>query len=173
MDKRLEFADKISLERIDKLHPIIRNEVKELYLTINYNLPKGVRLRIAQGLRTIKEQNDLYAIGRTVKGKIVTQSKGGKSYHNYGLAVDIVLLYDKDGNGSFETASWNENKYWMQVINAFKKAGYAWGGDFRSFKDSPHLEKTFGLSTSVAMARMKAGDVIYDNNITYININKL
>ncbi|WP_164108259.1 MULTISPECIES: M15 family metallopeptidase [Sphingobacterium] len=172
MDKRLEFADKISLERIDKLHPIIRNEVKELYLTINFALPKGVRLRISQGLRSISEQDALYAQGRTTKGKIVTNAKGGSSWHNYGLAFDFVLLYDKDLNGTFETASWDENKYWMQVVNEFKKHGYAWGGDWR-FKDSPHFEKAFGLSTATAMSRMKAGDVLYDNNTTYININKI
>ncbi|WP_313511652.1 M15 family metallopeptidase [Sphingobacterium sp.] len=173
MDKRIEFADKISLERIEKLHPILRNQVREAYLDINMGLPKGVRLRISQGLRTISEQNALYAQGRTTKGKIVTQSVGGRSWHNYGLAWDIVLLYDKDNNGTLETASWDENKYWMQVVNAFKAKGYSWGGDFRSFKDSPHFEKNFGLSTSTALSRMKAGDVITDSGITYINIIKI
>jgi len=172
MDKRLNFADSISLERINKLHPILRNEVKELYLDVNYNLPKGVRLRISQGLRTISEQNDLYAIGRTVKGKIVTNAKGGQSWHNYGLAFDFVLLYDRDNNGTFESAKWDENKYWMQVVKEFKKAGFAWGGDWR-FKDSPHFEKTFGVTNQQALSRMKSGDVIYDNKTTYININKI
>lgn len=173
MDKRLNFADKVSLERINKLHPILRNEVKDLYLTINYNLPKGIRLRISQGLRTISEQDALYAQGRTTKGKIVTNAKGGQSWHNYGLAFDFVLLYDKDLNGTFETASWDENKYWMEVVNHFKKHGYKWGGDFRTIKDSPHFEKTFGVTIQQALSRMKSGDVIYDNKTTYININKI
>lgn len=173
MDKRLEFADKISLERIEKLHPAIRKEVKEAYLDINMSLPTGIRLRISQGLRTISEQDALYAQGRTTKGKIVTSAPAGKSYHNYGLAFDIVILYDKDNNGSLETASWDENTYWMQVVKAFKAKGFAWGGDFRSFKDSPHFEKNFGLSTSQALSRMQSGDVITDNNVTYININKI
>lgn len=71
-----------------------------------------------------------------------------------------------------ETASWDENKYWMEVVNFFKSRGWAWGGDWR-FKDSPHFQKTFGLSIATAKARMKAGDVIVDNGVTYININKI
>lgn len=171
-DKRLQYADKISIERIEKLHPAIRNKVKDTYLNTNMKLPNGIRLRISQGLRTVAEQDALYAQGRTTKGKIVTQAKGGTSWHNWGLAVDIVILYDLDGNGSFETASWDENKHWMMVVSEFKKAGFAWGGDFRTFKDSPHFEMTFGLSTSIALSRFKAGDVIVDSGMKYININK-
>ena len=60
----------------------------------------------------------------------------------------------------------------MQVVNHFKKNGFAWGGDWR-FKDSPHFEKTFGVTIQQALSRMKSGDVIYDNKTTYININKI
>jgi len=171
-DYRLKYADKISIERIEKLHPSIRNKVKETYLNTNMKLPNGIRLRISQGLRTVAEQDALYAQGRTTKGKIVTQAKGGSSWHNWGLAVDIVILYDLDGNGSFETASWDENKHWNFIVSEFKKAGFAWGGDFKSFKDSPHFEMVFGLSTSIALSRLKAGDVITDAGMKYININK-
>ena len=171
-DKRLIYADKISIERIEKLHPAIRNKVKETYLNANMKLPNGIRLRISQGVRTIEEQDALYAQGRTTKGKIVTNAKGNTSWHNWGLAVDIVILYDLDGNGTFETASWDENKHWNLVVNEFKKAGFSWGGDFRSFKDSPHFEMIFGLTTSIALSRLKAGDVIVDSGMKYININK-
>lgn len=82
MDNRLKYADTISLQRIEKLHPILRKELKEAYLDINMSLPTGVRLRISQGVRTIAEQDALYAQGRTTKGKIVTQARGGDSYHN-------------------------------------------------------------------------------------------
>lgn len=169
-DKRLLFADKITLERIKKMHPKLRDSLLDEYLTINYNLPKGVRLRFTQTLRTIAEQNELYAQGRTKKGKIVTQAIGGKSYHNYGLSFDIVILYDKDLNGSFESAEWTENKYWKQVVEFFKFKGWKWGGEFRSFKDSPHFEKTFGVSISQCQARLKSGDVGMVDGIEYINI---
>jgi peptidoglycan L-alanyl-D-glutamate endopeptidase CwlK len=144
--------DDITIERIAKLHPKVREQLKNDYLEINNKLGKGIRLRFAQGLRTIAEQDALYAQGRTKPGSIVTNAKGGESIHNYGLAFDIVILYDRDGNGTFETASWsrtedldkNKKADWMEVVDFFKSKGWTWGGDWRSFKDYPHFEKTFG-----------------------------
>ncbi|WP_313553018.1 M15 family metallopeptidase [Sphingobacterium multivorum] len=169
-DKRLQWADSITLNRIDLMHPALRDELRSQYLEINTRLPKGVRLRFTHTLRTFEEQNALYAQGRTTKGKIVTNAKGGSSWHNYGCAFDIVILYDKDGNGSFETASWDEDKYFMTVVNYFKSKGWFWGGDFRSFKDSPHFEKTFGLTISQGLTKYNAGETITENGIKYIKI---
>ena len=52
----------------------------------------GVTVKIICGTRTIKEQNELYAIGRTKAGKKVTNAKGGSSFHNYGIAFDIGIF---------------------------------------------------------------------------------
>lgn len=162
-DKRLQWADKITLDRIKLMHPKLRGALLNEYLEINTKLPKGVRLRFTQTLRTIDEQNDIYAQGRTKPGKIVSNAKGGQSIHNYGLAFDIVILYDKDGNGTLETASWDEDKYWMQVVNCFKSKGWSWGGDFKSIYDSPHFEKTFNYKD------WKPLKELYDNNKTFID----
>lgn len=159
MDKRLQWADKITLDRINLMHPILRKEVLEQYLTINTALPKGVRLRFSQTLRTFKEQDELYAQGRTKKGAIVTNAKGGQSIHNYGLAFDIVMLYDKDLNGTFETASWQENAHWKKVVAFFKSNGWNWGGDFKSLRDSPHFEKTFGHTWKTLQNKVNKGEV--------------
>jgi len=150
-------ADQITLDRIAKLHPKVRQQVQDMYMHANNKLlGKNVRLRFSQGLRTIAEQNDLYAQGRAGnKRPIVTNAKGGASYHNYGLAFDIVLLYDKDNNGTFETASWdNRDPNWIAVTEYFKSEGWAWGGDFKTFKDYPHFEKTFGYGTAQLKLKM-------------------
>lgn len=136
--------DQKTIERIELMHPSIREQLKKDYLEINNKLPKGVRLRFTHTLRTNKEQDDLYAQGRTKAGKKVTNAKGGQSIHNYGLAFDIVILLDKDNNGTFESVSWNVDKYWMTVVNFFKSKGWAWGGDFKSLYDAPHFEFTKG-----------------------------
>lgn len=50
---------------------------------------RGVELLIYCTLRSNEEQNDLYAIGRTKPGKIVTNARAGESAHNpdkYGKA---------------------------------------------------------------------------------------
>jgi hypothetical protein len=47
---------------------------------------------IYEGRRTMQRQAELWAIGRTTLGKIVTKARPGQSYHNYGLAFDWVPL---------------------------------------------------------------------------------
>lgn len=140
--------DQLSIDRAQGAHPKVREELIKIYHEANNRLGKA-RLRFAYVLRTFKEQEDLYKIGRTKKGSIVTNARGGQSYHNYGLAVDIVLLIDKDKNGTFETASWDTRadwdgdlvSDWMEVVEVFKKYGWEWGD---KFKDLPHFQKTFG-----------------------------
>lgn len=138
-------SDQISIERINSLHPIIRSEVLGLYIQASSLMPKGTIIRITQGFRSIAYQNSLYAQGRTTPGKIVTNAKGGRSYHNYGLAFDFCLI--KEGK-----VSWSVYQCWMDVVNTFKAAEYGWGGDFKSIRDYPHLEKTFGYTTQQLFA---------------------
>ena len=145
--------DKISIERIQTLHPTIRSKAENDYLAANKLLPKNVRLRITQAIRTWDEQEELYAQGRTKKGKIVTNAKAGYSWHNYGLAIDICILFDTNNDGTFETASFKVDKYWITVANYLKSQGWSWGGDWNTFKDYPHFELTHGFSLSEARRR--------------------
>jgi peptidoglycan L-alanyl-D-glutamate endopeptidase CwlK len=130
--------DKITFERIELMHPKLRKSLRDQYGVINNKLPRGVRLRFSHTLRTVAEQNALFQMGRTAPGSIVTNAKGGQSIHNYGLAFDIVILLDKDNNGTFETAVWN-GKFFNQVVAFFKAEGWEWGGDWK-FKDNPHFQ---------------------------------
>lgn len=145
--------DEKSVERLATLHPLLRNEGLEIYADIVEALKGKAICRIAYAIRSFAEQDALYAQGRTKPGKIVTNAKGGESYHNYGLALDIVLLKDTDGNGSFETASWETDidfdgdgvADWKEVVKIFKMYGWEAGIDWK-FKDAPHFQKTFGKS---------------------------
>ena len=65
---------------------------------------EGLPIGIAQAYRTKQEQDALYAIGRTRLGKIVTYAKGGKSNHNFGVAVDL-FVYADGGTGYQRTES--------------------------------------------------------------------
>ena len=145
--------DKITLDRIQLIHPKLRDEVLAIYDEISEALTGKAICRFTHTLRTFAEQNKLFAQGRTAPGKIVTRARGGQSYHNYGLAIDIVLLVDRDGNGTFESALWDTKSDfdqdgradWMEVVDVFKRHGWEWGGDWR-FVDAPHFQKTFGYS---------------------------
>lgn len=129
--------DEITINRIKLLHPSIREQVRKYYLEINKRLPMGVRLRFTATYRSFEEQNKLFN-----QRPKVTNAKGGQSIHNYGLAFDIVIL-KQDDKGVWR-ASWDVDVYWMQVAGYFKRKGFVWGGDWKSFKDYPHFELTFG-----------------------------
>lgn len=166
--------DAISLPRVRSLHPKIAKEVEDIINHIELSNPFAIR--VVQALRTIEEQDALYAQGRTRPGKKVTNAMGGKSYHNYGLAIDFAIMYDKDHNGTYETLSWDlvadidrdGEKDWQEVVKAFKEKGYSWGGDWKSIKDNPHLEKSFGYSTTQLFALYKQKKFIHSN--TYLDI---
>ena len=176
--------DKITLERIKLLHPNLRSEVEHIYKTQIVPALSGRAIcRFAYTLRTIAEQDALFAQGRTrlfdSNGKrlgVVTQARGGQSIHNYGLALDIVLLVDTDGNGTYETASWDNNKDfdgdnnpdWMEVVNILKRNGWTWGGDWTKFKDTPHFEKPFGHTWRTLKSKLDKKDFI--PGTPYVNI---
>ena len=152
--------DQITLERIKLIHPKLRNEVLEIYDEISEALSGSAMCRFSYTLRTFAEQNALYAQGRTKPGKIVTNAKGGLSYHNYGMAIDIVLII----NG--KEASWNDKKDfdgdgkadWMEIVNIFKQFGWEWGGDWK-FRDAPHFQKSLGYSVRKLLSLHQSGMV--------------
>ena len=141
MDKTIQkynLVDLPSMQRIEKLHPKVREEVKIIVQEINTLLTGRSKVRIAQGLRTFAEQDKLFA-----QRPKVTNAKGGQSVHNYGFAVDIVLIIDG------KTASWDVKKDWDgdkiadwdECVKVFAKYGWNWGGNWHSFKDMPHFDK--------------------------------
>ena len=135
--------DTITQKRTDKLHPIVRDEVKKIIAECDAALTGKAKIRITQGLRTFDEQAQLYAIGRTKAGKKVTNAKAGQSIHNYGLAVDMCLIIDGK-TASWDTAKdWDDDKIadWYECVKIFAKHGWEWGGNWKTFKDLPHFEK--------------------------------
>lgn len=136
------------IERAEKklvgVHPLVATKARQL---IERAYKEGINIIITQGLRTIEEQNELYAQGRTKTGKIVTNARGGYSYHNFGLAFDFAVL-NADGS-----VNWNVDEKWKRVGALGKSLGLEWGGDWRDFPDYPHFQLTFGLS----LADLRAG----------------
>ena len=124
-------------KKLQGVHPVVAAKVRQL---IEEAYREGINVIITQGLRTVEEQNALYAQGRTKPGKIVTNAKGGYSYHNFGLAFDFALM-NPDGS-----ISWEVNDKWKRVAQIGKSLDLEWGGDWKDFKDYPHFQYTFGLS---------------------------
>lgn len=166
--------DLITIQRISEAHPKVRLLLLQQYKEANNLLGKGARLRLAYVYRSNALQDKLYS----QKPK-VTNAKGGQSIHNYGLAFDIVMLYDNDGDGNFEEASWSQIRDfdkdskadWMEVTNYFKSKGWEWGGDWKLFKDAPHFQMVFGHTWQTLKAKINQGEVIKDaNGIIYPEI---
>lgn len=155
----LDMVKNKSSMRLIGLHPVVFIAATVL---IERCYARGVPILITQGLRTIAEQDALYAQGRTKPGVIVTNAKGGTSYHNYGLAIDFALLLP-DG----KQVSWDMKRDgdcdkvadWMEVVQEAKALGFEWGGDFVSLKDAPHFQMTFGLTTSQLRAGAKPSEI--------------
>ena len=143
--------DKITIDRINLLHPLLRAEALEIYGLICSVLTAKTVCRFTHTLRTIEEQNALYAIGRTQPGKVVTNAKGGSSFHNYGLAIDFCLIID--GKASFKV-----DATWLQIIEIFEQRGWESGHRWK-FTDSPHIQKTFGYT----IAQLRAFGKTYPN----------
>lgn len=162
--------DKPTQNIINKVHPKLRVELTKIIKEIQEALTGSASIRLTQGLRTIDYQNSLYAKGRTVKGSIVTNAKGGQSYHNYGLAVDFCLIIDGKAMSYNEVKDYDGDKVadWSEVVKIFKSYGWSWGGDFKSIKDSPHFEKTFGYNWKTLLANYNAGKVTTDNGEKYV-----
>jgi peptidoglycan LD-endopeptidase CwlK len=133
------------IPEVTRLHPIVAANTDKLKAQ---SKQIGINILITSGFRSSDEQDALYRKGRSEDGPIVTQVKGGQSYHNYGLAIDFALLTPKgktiwdmeyDGNR-------NGKSDWMEVVALAKRLGFTWGGDWTSFRDYPHLQMDFGYS---------------------------
>ena len=143
VEELLTHADK----KLSGVHPVVADKARKL---VRAAYSEGIHIIITQGLRTIEEQNRLYAQGRTKPGRIVTNARGGYSYHNFGLAFDFCVCDVIRGK---LVPNWNLDQRWFRVGQLGRSLGLEWGGDWKSFKDYPHFQYTFGLS----LAQLRAG----------------
>ena len=103
----------------------------------------GIDILITSTYRDPAEQDRLYAIGRTLPGKKVTNAKGGQSFHNYRLAYDVVPM--RHGKPVWNTTG-ADLELWKKVGELGKAAGLEWAGDWKTFKEFPHFQWTGGLT---------------------------
>lgn len=134
---------------INTLHPAIREMVTKFIEDVKNEL--GIDLLVTSGMRTFEQQQALYDQGRTKPGQIVTKAKPGTSFHNYGLAIDIVPLLAGKPN-------W-KSKDFARIAEIGKRIGFSWGGDWKSFKDLPHFEYPPQTSYKILLSLHEEGKV--------------
>ena len=119
-------ASSRTLRAVATLDPAFQKQVRGW---LNEMVASKITPLIYCGRRTMEEQAELYAKGRTKGGKIVTKAKPGQSYHNYGLAFDWVPLKATAKNKDLLTADWGNNmayKLGEKVGLSFGLASISW-----------------------------------------------
>lgn len=91
----------------------------------------GIPLQVFETFRSRARQTELYAKGRTTAGPRVTKAKPGQSFHQYGIAADLVLWID----GKW---SWQETHLYREAGPIFEKNGMQWLG--RTTGDLAHYQ---------------------------------
>lgn len=144
--------DERSERNIATLNPKVQPLAREL---IEMATAAGIHVKVIAGLRTYEQQDELYAQGRTLPGKIVTKAKGGQSNHNFGVAFDVGI-FSTDSKHYF-----GESPDYLKVGTIGRSLGLKWGGDFQNFEDQPHFEFTNGRSlTQLKTAYEEHGDAL-------------
>jgi peptidoglycan L-alanyl-D-glutamate endopeptidase CwlK len=129
-----------SIERLSEICPVLSNRIRRIDATL-----PSLSIQVTQGLRTWAEQDALYAQGRTEPGSIVTHSRGGFSWHNFGLAADLVPEDIIPGQ-----PDWNlSHPAWARMVSVAESIGLVSGAEWRGEDlDTPHVQVTgrFGVS---------------------------
>ena len=128
------------MRNVKELHPELQIKLSLLQSECK---KQGIVIGVGECLRTKAEQDALYAKGRTKPGKIVTKAKGNtySSMHQWGVAVDIYLKMDVDGDGStVDDAFNNSTGLFNKVGKIGQSIGLEWGGSWKSIKDLPHFQ---------------------------------
>ena len=122
-----------------KLHPILQYKIKQLIALCE---AQGLKIGIGECVRTVAEQDALYAQGRTTKGNIVTNCKGStySSMHQWGVAFDF---YRNDGKGAYN----DTDGFFTKVGKIGQSIGLEWGGAWKSPVDKPHFQLPYWGST--------------------------
>ena len=110
---------------------------------------KGINVKVICGTRSYQEQAALYAQGRTKPGPKVTNSPPGYSWHNFGVAWDFVV-FDSTGQPQWESPL-------MGVCGKLAESfGLEWGGRWKNFPDTPHIQ--LKMDCTLAEARQRVTD---------------
>lgn len=113
----------------------------------------GYKYIAISGNRSYKQQDALYAKGRTTKGSKVTNAKGGYSNHNFGIALDFGVFNSTEYLDA--TSPKEAHKVHASVAQVAEEHGIEWGGNWRSFKDTPHYQIKTGLTNKQKRKLMK------------------
>lgn len=124
----------INSRDLGELNPTVQAKCKAF---IQLCKEAGIDVLITSTYRDDESQDALYAKGRTAPGPIVTNAKGGESFHNYRVAFDFVPIVDGK-------AQWNDSKLFECCGKLAESVGLEWAGKWAHFKELAHCQLTGG-----------------------------
>ncbi len=158
------------LQRINRrLEGLDRDVAEKALLLIVLAADQGIPVRLTSTLRTLPQQEALYAQGRLSRAEVnrlrqvagwpalsalernrmVTNARPGDSWHNWGRAFDLVPMQRHQNLLPHWASPW-----WKKLGELGKAVGLEWGGEWRK-PDRPHFQDT-GIK-SLAMLKQEAG----------------
>lgn len=126
----------INSRKLEDLHPKVKTLCEQFIASC---AKQNIDILITSTYRDIESQNALYAQGRTAQGKIVTNAKGGQSFHNYRVAFDFCPIV----NGK---AQWNDTALFTKCGEIGESLGLEWAGRWVKFKELAHCQYTNGVT---------------------------
>lgn len=132
---------------LSDLRAPVRDRMYPFVADIENAIP-GLKMIVSCTIRDKEAQDALYKIGRRgIPGeKVVTNAKGGDSFHQYGVAADFFpalhgkpIMFEKDGDEI-------SDPIWNRIAIVAKTHGLEWAGLWKSFPEGPHFQYTAGLT---------------------------
>lgn len=154
--------DSGTITRLRGIYPGVADRVPLVYAA--FFEKHGLWLRCTQGMRDTDHQKELFSRGRDAEGRvidrklIVTNSRPGTSMHEFGFAIDscfvgadpfLETLAVKDPGKAFFL--------WQEYGRLAKLHGLAYGGDWSTIVDRPHIQDTYGMKLSEIILLFKQG----------------
>lgn len=129
-----------SQERLSLTYPRLSAMIGQLATLM---AAEDVPITVSCSVRTVEEQDAEFAKGRDAEGNIidkhavVTNARGGYSWHNFGLAVDCEPV-EKDN-----TIDWNaDHPHWKLMEKIGTSLGLTSGANWLRLADAPHFQLT-------------------------------
>ncbi|HDR7725143.1 MULTISPECIES: SH3 domain-containing protein [Bacillus] len=146
---------------VSNLNKLADNTKAAAFKWYQYCIDNGIEVLIYETIRTVEQQREYVRKGA---------SQTMRSYHLVGQALDFVPI---QSNGTEDWNGYNKEP-WASAIRYAKQIGFEWGGDWKGFVDSPHLQynykgygtDTFGKGAQNVVAPPTSNDSV---GIAYIN----
>ncbi|UUN19945.1 M15 family metallopeptidase [Bacillus cereus] len=146
---------------VSNLNKLADNTKSAAFKWYQYCIDNGIEVLIYETIRTVEQQREYVRKGA---------SQTMRSYHLVGQALDFVPI---QSNGTEDWNGYNKEP-WASAIRYAKQIGFEWGGDWKGFVDSPHLQynykgygtDTFGKGAQNVVTLPPSNDSV---GIAYIN----